>query len=445
MEIATTIDKARLTPSIAEILAGLEGEDSPWAVLLCKFSDDSSEVAPREHYERLFTRAANGSSNMVDFFRDVSHGSLNLGRSEVFGWYTLSIDKAAYAGNVPTPPPGQVNRGGLFDLCKQKASEEGVDLSRFKGVVVSMAGQVDLFGFLGGMGAMCDSLSLKPSLLGQEMGHGYGLDHARRDGSNEEYADPWDVMSTANAYMAEGGEYELTGPALNAANMRSRGWLDETRVWRGSSSSSAATVELRPLHRRDLPGLLAAELGPYLVEFRMKENWDAPIPRSCVLVHRFQDNHSYVMQGTGRNYDLVAGDSFRVGIPGATETSEAEVVGIDEGERIATIKLAHHPAPRPPQAGPGVVIGGVPVDGPGGIVIGGKFHPVPPRGPLTGILEQLASFTASEQIDDVAARGVSQRAALGKIAQHALVEMSQNEAGLPSTEERPDAKLLEQK
>lgn len=447
MGIATTVDQARreISPSIIEILLGLEaGEDSPWAVLLCKFSDDGTDVAPREHYERLFTGAGTGSSNMVDFFRDASHGKLNLAHSEVFGWYTLSIDKAAYAGNVATPPPGQVNRGGLFELCKQKATAEGVDLGRFKGVVVSMAGEVDLFGFLGGMGAMCDSLSLKPSLLGQEMGHGYGLDHSRRDGSEDEYADPWDVMSTASAYMDSEGEYELIGPGLNAANMRSRGWLDEGRVWAGSSDSFSATVELRPLHRRDLAGSLAAEIGQYLVEFRIKERWDAAIPRSCVLVHRFRDSHSYVMQGSGGNYDLVTGDSFRVGIPGATEVSEVEVAAIDESQRVATLKLVHHAAPPPPTAGPGQVIGGVPVDGPGGIVIGGKFHPIPPKGPMVEILKQLASFSASEQIDDVAARGANQRASLGRIAEQALTGLKENEAGLPSSEERPDAKLLSQ-
>jgi hypothetical protein len=100
---------------------------------------------------------------------------------------------------------------------RQAAIADGVDLSRFAGVVVSMAGSVDLFGYLGGMAAFCDSLSLQPSLLGQEMGHGYGLDHARRDWSHDDYQDPYDVMSTANAYEATHPEWENVGPGLCAA------------------------------------------------------------------------------------------------------------------------------------------------------------------------------------------------------------------------------------
>jgi hypothetical protein len=438
-----TIPFDRINPALLEILLKLElGEASPWAVLLCKFADDSTDVAPREHYERLFTSAGDGSSNMVDFFRDVSHGKLNLDKSEVFGWYTLAANASEYAGNVAVPPPGQFNRDGLFDLCKQAATAAGVDLSHFSGVVASMAGAVDLFGFLGGMGAVCDSLSLKPSLLGQEMGHGYGLDHARRDGSEEEYADPWDVMSTANAFMNPESEYEEIGPGLNAASMRSRGWLDESRVWKSASVDYEATIELRPLHRRDLAGLLAAELGSYLVEFRLKEHWDGAIPRSCVLVHRFEGNHPYVMQGESGSYDLVAGDSFGVGLRGVTPHSALEVLEIDEGNRVAKIRLRHQPGARTPSI-VGEIVGGVAVDGGGGIIVGGKFHPVPPREPILAMLRQMAAYLASEEIDDISTRGAGQRAAMEGIAQQALTALRDNDVGVASNEERPDAMELE--
>src|SRR3954464_5916144 len=85
------------------------------------------------------------------------------------------------------------------------------------------------------------------------MGHGYGLDHARVDGSEADYPDPWDVMSTM--------------------------------AW------------------------------PYLVEFRVPELWDAAIPHACVLVHRFASNHSYLMANADGVQALTEGQQLNVGDP----------------------------------------------------------------------------------------------------------------------------------
>jgi hypothetical protein len=62
---------------------------TPWAILLCKFSDDAVEPMPRSFYEGLFTASGAGTMNMVQFFHDNSHGCVDLSGSQVFGWYTL--------------------------------------------------------------------------------------------------------------------------------------------------------------------------------------------------------------------------------------------------------------------------------------------------------------------------------------------------------------------
>src|SRR5207244_9872211 len=133
---------------------------------------------------------------------------------QVFGWFTLAINKADYGTKY--------GRNELVGLCRQAATDGGVNLGGFNGVVVSMNGGVDLFGYVGGMEAFCDSNSLSPSPLGQEMGHGYGLDHARQDGSSADYQDPWDVMSVYASYMAANNEWGSIGPGLNAWCMRSQ-------------------------------------------------------------------------------------------------------------------------------------------------------------------------------------------------------------------------------
>jgi hypothetical protein len=383
---------------------------SKWAVILCKFADDTTATLPLQHYQRLFTGVGSGASNMTDFFSDMSHGHLDLTGSEVFGWFTLSINKAEYGTTY--------GRNELVGFCRQAATGGGVNLNNFNGVVVSMNGGVDLFGYVGGMEAFCDSNSLSPSPLGQEMGHGYGLDHARLDGSTADYQDPWDVMSVYASYMAANHEWGSIGPGLNAWCMRSQGWLDETRVWSSTSPGFNQIIQLRPLHRRDLSGLLAANLGQYLIEYRPAQHWDAAFPRSAVFVHRFEDNHSYVMPGTQGNADLVAGDVFEHGTQNSyfTDWNKVEVISIDDSTLTATIRVHHQDrVPFPLIELIGRLVGGVAVDGGGGIIIGGKYHPVPPRGPEIEILTQLASYISAQDITDIRIRNQAQLAAMSSI------------------------------
>ena len=286
----------------------------------------------------------------------------------------------------------------------------------------------DLFG--GADGVVCDNDSTDPRFLGQEMGHFYGLDHSRADtvkpcgdDSAVDYKDFWDVMSTAGcAFSSPHSRYSSIGPGLNAANMASRGWLDESRVWTTSSPSFDLDIVLRPLHRHDLPGFLAARLGKYLIEFRSKESWDAAIPRSTVLVHRFEDNHSYIMSANNGDQDLVVGSVFGTADTGnsnlsiSTGATKIEVIEINANEQFAKIRLVHRPAFEPPSLG-GILFGGVDKGGSGHIYVPGRgFVPIPPHSPFVHILQQIAAYESSELIASVHLRNTVRRETLSAIA-----------------------------
>lgn len=396
---------------------------SRWAVLICRFADDTSAIPPLLHYQRLFTGAGNGSLNIVDYFREMSHGQVDLSGSQVFGPFDITKKLSDYPGFID-------DRVGLFEICAQAATAGGVRLETFDGVVVAMSGNVsgtpgggvDLWGGPPGiMRAFCDTLSLSPSPMGQEMGHGYGLDHSRQEGSEADYTDPWDVMTVYDsAKLALNAEWGTVGPGLNAQCMRSRGWLDETRVWRSPADTFDTVVQLRPLHRHDLPGALAAELpGGFLVEYRPKERWDAGFDRSAVFVHSFEDNHSYVMRGTSGEFDLAAGDSFALGkqsglfaiLAGLTRV---DVTSIDDRSSTATIRLRH----RQPFLEPslmGAATAGVAAGGNGFIFVGGKYRPVPPRGLANLLLESVAGYLDAGEIKDGRLRAEVQRSTLNAI------------------------------
>ena len=134
------------------------------------------------------------------------------------------------------------------------------------------------------------------------------------------------------------------GPGLNAASMDALGWLDPSRVRTTSGDSIHVPVRLRPLHRRDLQGFLAARLGQYYIEFRDKDRWDQGISEPVVFVHRFDDSHSYLMPGRLGVPGLRAGDSFGDGLrdpsrPNFTSVLRVEVVAVDPDAKFADVQL----------------------------------------------------------------------------------------------------------
>jgi hypothetical protein len=125
-----------------------------------------------------------------------------------------------------------------------------IDLSPFVAVVVVTNEGLDLFG---GTGYVCCAAAqgqfywenqVAPSVLCQEMIHGLGVyDHARRDGSDADYQDPYDVMSMFAAFpgVSPNDPRVPVGPGLNAAFMQRCAWLDSTRGRPGRCSCDRST------------------------------------------------------------------------------------------------------------------------------------------------------------------------------------------------------------
>lgn len=409
--------RQRVAPSvIAQRLTQMAGP-SPWAILLCNFKDTPQQSpTPQALYERLFTTAGNGTFNAIRYFRDVSHGLLDLSGSQVFNGLTVDAMHNDYTAPTDPPPPGwmpKISRHELTSRARKAAKGAGIPLSNFYGDVIIF--NVAIGGAFGSTGvpysgseynrpyACSDYRSTSTAVYGHEMGHAYGLQHSRLQGSTEDYRDPWDIMSALATFFEPNDlDFGSRGPGLNAANMRALGWWDDARIWRPSSSAFSAVIELRPLFRRDLNGFLAAELpaaiGGYVVEYRKREDWDSGIPRSAVLIHRFYGGQSYLCPGTTGRPDLGQGDRF--GLPQSTlpfvPRFDVEVIRIDDAADIATIRLTRTPAEPLPRELPAGILGSIAVDGGGGIIINGKFIPVPPWNPMARILTTLSELPTQD-------------------------------------------------
>jgi hypothetical protein len=431
---------------------------TPWAILLCKFKDNvSAEPFTRHRFEELFTSSGAGNFNMLDFFQDMSHGLLDLSGSQVFGWFTLDKNSSDYTGSGAN----QQGRTDLITWARQAAIDDDVDLSKFFSVVVFMNVSTDLFGGPNGVGLHPDQAgngmsSLSPSIVGQEMGHTYGLLHSRDTATGTDYQDRWDVMSTGRfPTMAahpsftdvdmRGRPLFRIGPGLNAANMWGRGWLDSSRVWTAGDLEYGETVQLRPLHRRDLPGYLAARVGEYFFELRVPDRWDAAIGPAVVLVHHFHSGASYIDTGNSGNQGLSAGDKFQQGDAAnpLAPLLQVEVTNIDSAAQTGTLRVTKR-VDRRPHAGPaGPFFGGVTSGGGGFVLVGGKIVRVPPRTPSVLMLEDLAVFVESESISHGAARDLLQRNALQSLSARANVQLqrmlSYREPAPPQLEQPGDS------
>jgi hypothetical protein len=365
-----------------------------WAILVCRFRDDADPAnvlvkslpgidpialtdtgTVLDLFKMFFMKQGNATFNAVRFFNEMSHGSVNLNDSEVF--VVNLIWTKAESDGYGINPGGAVYQSMITQAAQTAAQQQGVQLQNFYGIVITshyflamgqggpIPGGAIVAGPVGWTGMDYRYVRNNGTqLFGHEMGHGFGLDHSRVDGDEiNDYKDPWDIMSARNAYAGPDPDYHMRGPGMNAWNMRCRGWLDENRVWHCPNGEFMQTLQLRPLHRKDLPGFLAAELPPmndtdgyprYLVEYRKKENWDNGIPRSCILVHRFEGPigqflhaHSYVMKGSSGQLDLVAGDTFAPYAPFGGP--QLVVLSIDDATSTANVILgmASYPVRRP--------------------------------------------------------------------------------------------------
>ncbi len=417
------------------------------AVLLLRMTG-APDLPTKNYAEQLFTNAGRGTRNLVDYYDEMSHGQIDLGPSKVFDWvdyghtnqdlmdvWTKARDEklkeglAAGLGKKEAEDQANVYANGvrrakIKEWGRDAAAVNQYDLTGFDVVVYVFNQPVDYFGSPDGVVLNWDpsngntAFTIDLTGVAHEVGHGLGLNHSRRVGSTAEYGDLWDIMSAYTVYRdtsgtntPPGSKYFTFGPGLNAVNMDLVGWLDPTRVF---TATGSAFFKLRPLHRRDLSGWLAAELQvhgqTYSIEYRAKEAWDAAIPAHCVLVHR-RGTHPgdgrpcseiFVAQPalvTGPRADLREGESFEDGdkLNISSEYVSITVQSIDARNHEATVSVVVRQRRRIDQVG--LVLGGVDVDGGGHLWTPGRgIVRIPPRSPVLRAIEHLAEYATLETV-----------------------------------------------
>lgn len=116
---------------------------APWAVILCRFRDVGIPDIPRSRFFEMVTEY--GTGGLFDYWQDNSHGRISTTGSEVFGWYTMNYSYVNDS-NDPLHAPTDTRtprRKVWIDEARRLAAADGVDLSRFHGVIAVINGPGD--------------------------------------------------------------------------------------------------------------------------------------------------------------------------------------------------------------------------------------------------------------------------------------------------------------
>jgi hypothetical protein len=291
-------------------------------IVLCRFRNDdgtlTAKPAEPDFYRDFFL--ARGSGGLTDFYRDVTHGRVNL-VGDVFGWldigHTVAEHKAMQAF---------AQRVQAFDWGLQAARNAGFGVDAYARQVVVINQDTDWGGISRGRSMLLPHSPTSPwshSRAAHEFGHVLGLNDAFSTTVtptgvvDSQYTDDHCIMSYAGLghhYQApvDGVSME-TGPGLNGVYAHELDGIPPSRIYAVPATGAAETVRLAPLTHADEDGALLIRVPPipsrphtYWVEYHHKSHWDRAIPSSRVAIHesRAGDDRSFELVVSGGRQEL---------------------------------------------------------------------------------------------------------------------------------------------
>jgi hypothetical protein len=315
-----------------------------WAIVLCKFSDQTAEPYGIPFYNNWITR---GNKGINDYFHDVSYGNCNLDGSKVFGWFELPYTKAEDTTNHRLD---RITKAAMV-------AQSQVDFTKFYGICIILNAQQDTGSIIppttltfNGKSqqyalTVLDPLGIQLDVSCHEFGHGFYLNHSRNTiNPTKDYGNPFDVMSAMRTYSFTDTRYDYPGntsdqcgPGLNSPNLDSFGWIDSKRIYNINQSWSLAlnaetgnvklqtfTMQLSALSHPETNqylcatlqcNLLAAGAITYYFEYRTADGWDAGMAnhgfQDCVLIEEERsDDYNYLVYPTPSSNCLQVGQSY---------------------------------------------------------------------------------------------------------------------------------------
>ena len=317
--------------------------DTPWSVLLCRFSDTPEEPHPPEFFANFLTQAGAGTGGVADYFAEQSGGRISLDGSVVRGWFPMPYAAAQSQA---------VARVTLIQRCVDAAKAHGYAVPANHRIVAVINADVDA-GFVGGR-VLLSPANYNVGFAAHQMLHAYGLGHsfstdtaykATSTSQPGEFDNPWDEMSARHTHSFTTLRYGTSAVGLNGFHRDLLGWLPMDRVVTvGADGVGSRTYTLAPLETPSAAGplLLRIPFEPadpfryYTVEYRRKTGWSQGIPvDQQLLVHEVRNGISFLVRtgaGGGPAQSLQA-NGVRLSINSRSASAISVTVTTDIVER----------------------------------------------------------------------------------------------------------------
>lgn len=285
----------------------------PWAVILCRFKGEPADPARERPIEQFYRSAFTpGTGGLVEYWRDVSLGRVDVSASRVFGWIEVDVPRSkANTGSGAT-------RSTLVDAAIRAVKRDGGDpitgfhsqLSVYienwsiNGVPAGVDWSDPVWGkyWIDGSADGRGKVSLTPphngNIAAHEMGHSFGMSHDIGPNLLSEYQDPCCIMSQQNSFIPPPWSVDF-GPAICLPHLVQRGWMYPRRLYSDNggwmAQSGGISLPLAPLvdpgARANLGIKLAFSRGPgmtwdYFLEYVTPTFWNQGLGGSYVFIRR---------------------------------------------------------------------------------------------------------------------------------------------------------------
>lgn len=294
-----SIDLVEEIPPIGSHLMGTHVSGSQqWATILCRFGDATGVTPePDTFFDDLMTF-------MDDYWRELSYDNINLTGSDVAGWYDMAQARAAYLDDPTTHFAGHtLNFGEIAQDCAA-AADADLNFPDFDGINFIFNQDLDCCSWGGSITLNLDGMMKTYSstwmatwgwgnqdVLGQEMGHGFGLPHSSGP-YTATYDSRWDVMSSGGSCGSPDADFGCVGVHTVGFHKDALGWIPGSRRYLATTDPDQL-VFLERLAEPGPGGYLVAQIpiggsatNFYTVEARKLVGYDVEVPAEAVVMHR---------------------------------------------------------------------------------------------------------------------------------------------------------------